>query len=280
MVANLPPTNSGRPLRILEVGAGIGTMIERLLERQALFFADYRALDQERTNASAARARLQPWAESRGLTWTAPAANRWRISGPGVEVEIHWETASLGDLDPPGDRDLVLAHAFLDLVDLDRALPRLLASLDPHGQFYFSLVFDGLTAFLPEIDARRDQEIVDAYHATMERRREGGRPTAGSQAGRRLLAELVRHGAEIVDAGSSDWLVLPGPEGYPPGEDDFLHAMLDFVESALRGQTGIETGGLEAWVERRRAQIEDRSLIFLTHQIDVLGRAAPRAAQG
>ena len=47
MLASLPPKTESRRLRFLEVGAGIGTMIERLLEGSVLGQDGYIALESE-----------------------------------------------------------------------------------------------------------------------------------------------------------------------------------------------------------------------------------------
>jgi len=47
------------PLRVLEVGCGIGTMIERLLDWGLLGQAVYTAIDAEAANLAAARERLR-----------------------------------------------------------------------------------------------------------------------------------------------------------------------------------------------------------------------------
>ncbi|HSR47016.1 MAG TPA: hypothetical protein VLL77_03415 [Anaerolineales bacterium] len=248
-------------------------MMERLLERQALSYADYRALDRDPHAPEAAQTRLQAWAAARRLGWETEGERRWRIHGAEVDVVLEWTTGSLFDaIELPSDRDLVVAHAFLDLVDLERALPLLFATLNPGGLFYFTHTFDGLTAFLPEIDAALDEAVINAYHDSMDLRREDGRPTAGSRAGRRLLQELHGRGARLLDIGSSDWIVFPKPGGYEQEEEAFLNAMVDFVEGAVGDDPRIDPGTLRRWVERRRSQIRSAELTFLAHQIDIVGR--------
>jgi SAM-dependent methyltransferase len=54
------------PLRVLEVGCGIGTMIERLLDWGLLGQAVYTAIDAEAANLAAARERLRGLAAAPG----------------------------------------------------------------------------------------------------------------------------------------------------------------------------------------------------------------------
>jgi hypothetical protein len=135
-------------------------MIERLLERVDLGVAEYFALDSDPAHPAEATRRLQVWLTSHAGVWDSLGQTRWQMEVGAARVAVHWVTASLFDEAlPDGPFDVILAHAFLDLVDLDRALPRLLA-LRPGGVFHFSLNFDGLT-FLPEIDPALDEAIVD-----------------------------------------------------------------------------------------------------------------------
>ena len=105
--------------------------------------------------------------------------------------------------------DLIVAHAFLDLVDLDSALHKLLTLVRPGGLFYFTLNFDGATIFEPQIDPALDQQIEELYHQTMDLRQPGSRPSRMSRTGRRLLVSLTRAGLTILRAGSSDWVIHP-----------------------------------------------------------------------
>jgi hypothetical protein len=80
--------------------------------------------------------------------------------------------------------DLILAHAFMDLVDLPTELPRLLSLLRPGGLYYFTLNFDGGTIFYPAIDQQFEELLIKLYHQNMDNREEG---TGAQPTGRRLL---------------------------------------------------------------------------------------------
>lgn len=273
----MAPGGVDRPLRLFEVGAGIGAMVERLLERLDLGYANYTALDSDPAHPREAARRLQTWAAGHAATWSSSADDRWRLETAKARVDLHWVTASLFDeVVPRGPFDVLLAHAFLDLVDLDRALPRLLRRLRPGGTFYFSLTFDGLTAFEPEMDRTLDRAIIDAYHATMDARRDGSYPAGDSRTGRRLLTELPRHGAEILAAGASDWVVVPRAGTYPEGEALFLQAILGMVEKSLGEAAAVPPENLAAWLRQRRRQVDEGTLVFIAHQVDVLGQVPLR----
>src|SRR5260370_1728367 len=67
LVAALPRATPQQPLRILEVGAGIGSMVERLVADDVLTHATYTAIDMAPTLIAEAHRRLLQWADERGF---------------------------------------------------------------------------------------------------------------------------------------------------------------------------------------------------------------------
>jgi SAM-dependent methyltransferase len=263
------------PLRVLEVGCGIGTMLERLLDWGLLTRAAYTGIDVEAKFIQAARQRCRRLAAARHAD-LAPAAGGdlvWRT--PAQDVRISLKAADLFDfIDREPEKsawDLIVAHAVLDLIDLAGALPRLLSLLVPGGLFYFSLNFDGATILEPPVDPDLDRLIEALYHLTMDRGRPGGKPAGSSVTGRRLLRELAAAGARVAAAGSSDWVVFPGPDGYPGDEAYFLHCIIDTISRALQGHPALEVSRFRDWVDRRHRQIDSAELIYIAHQLDVMG---------
>jgi SAM-dependent methyltransferase len=261
--------------RVLEVGCGIGTMLERLIERDVLKAADYVGLDLSAENLQAAPARLAQWGEATGRAVRAESG-ALQITGMGAEVSARFAQADLYELPERAelgrDWDLLVGHAVLDLVDVARALIALPPRLRPGGHFYFSLVFDGLTVLEPELDRSLDEQIMDLYHETMDRRARQGLPSGDSRAGRHLFRELREAGAELLEAGSSDWVVFPRGGSYSAEEAVFLRWILHFIEHSLTGHTELDPGGLAHWLERRQEQLARAELVYLAHQLDFLGR--------
>lgn len=262
----------GSPLRILEIGAGIGTMIERILEWTRVRAASYTALDSQAGLLTEARLRLGAWAAGRG--WQAEVERDHRIVLQGdrrslvvefLEMEV---TRALEGGALEGAWDLILAHAVLDLVDLGSTVAPLVARTAPGGILHFTLNFDGGTTFAPPLDPDLEARLERAYHATMDARRVGGRPTGGSRTGRLLFAALTTAGAEILASGSSDWVVFPREGSYTEDESTFLTAILDGMEGALRGRAEISAGELEAWIAARRGHLAHGQLTFVAHQLD------------
>jgi hypothetical protein len=99
-----------------------------------------------------------------------------------------------------------------------------------------------------------------------------GRPSGDSRAGQHLFGQLKAAGAEIVQAGASDWVVFSGKAGYPQDEAYFLHFILHTVHQARAGRPELESGQLDAWIARRHRQVEDGELVYIAHQVDFFGR--------
>lgn len=234
------------PLDVAEVGAGVGTGIVRLLDWDVLPDpTTYTAIDRRPENVAAAREHLV----GQGFLEEGD-----RLRRDGVTVSFLAGDA-FEALD--GDYDLLVAQAFLDLVELDDALSELFESLSPGGLAYFPITFDGGTIFEPAHSL--DERIVRAYHRDMD-------CEGSSETGRRLLSKVPEAGGEILAAGSSDWVV------YPPYSDDeraFLSHILDTIEGALAGELGEE---VDEWLVARREQLHDGELIYIAHQLDVLAR--------
>ncbi len=247
------------PTRILEIGAGIGTMLERMVKRRLLDHAVYSAIDADPTCVAEMRRRhAEGHAE------------------PG-RVKLETEAIALADFVQRergrGSWDLLVASAVLDLLDLPSTLPLLLSLARPAGLLYLAVNFDGATILEPVVDPVFDAEVEALYHRTMDERVTAGRPSGDSRCGRHLFAELTRIGVEILAAGSSDWVVFAGSAGYPGDERYFLHHVIHTMEAALSGHRELDGRRLAEWVATRHAQVEAGTLVFVAHQLDFLCRA-------
>ncbi len=268
-----------RPLRILEIGAGIGTMIERLLEWELLAHARYTALDALPENIAEAIARLPRWARRSGYRVNKLSESDFELQKAGCSVRVHFEAVNLFDFvrsEQGKAWDLLVAHAFLDLMDIPATLPVIFGLLREGGLFYFSINFDGATLFEPVIDTGLDEQIQALYHRTMDERITAGKPSGDSRAGRHLFGHIQGAGGQILAAGGSDWVVFPGVDGYPGDEAYFLHFIVHTIHQALQGHPELDSARFAAWVAERHAQIERSELVYIAHQLDFLGRVGAR----
>lgn len=275
MAQSLPETSPHKPLRLLEVGAGIGTMIERLLERNLLSHAEYTAIDHQPENLRAAQARLESWGRRQGARIeTQP--NSIRLEGDCFQVLILFEAADVHEFTArqagSSRWDLLIAHAFLDLVDVPALLPALLSRLKPEGFFYFSLNFDSLTLLEPVIDPPLDDLIQNLYHRSMDTRMVDGKPSGDSRTGRHLFTHLKNANAEILAAGASDWVVHPHQGKYPGDEAFFLYFIIHTIDQALKGHPELDALAFANWVAARHAQVTRGELVYIAHQLDFFGR--------
>jgi len=263
--------NAYEDVEILEIGGGIGTMIERLLERDTLQHVHYTLLDEQPENISAARERLPQWADEKNFVWhwEGETLVLWKM---GYQTRVNFLTEDLFDflVRRPSEQqyDLLIAHAFLDLVDIPAALPPLFETIKPAGHFYFTINFDGETIFEPAVPD--DNDIMAAYHRTMDERITNDVLSGDSRAGRHLFGHLRDAGGEILRAGSSDWVVFGDEKGYPADEAYFLHFIVDTVRGAVDGK--IASRQIESWASARHAQIESGALVYIAHQLDFFGR--------
>lgn len=269
LAAELSRLAARRPLHILEIGAGIGTMFERIIERGLLRGpVIYVASDNDPAQVEAAQGYISRWAQrqNHSLSWSTKYQGYLQTTA--AQVSLFIQHASIEELAAQSlcqrNLSLLIAHAVLDLIDFRLLLPGLFRQLLDNGLAYLSCNFDGETTFLPQSDD--DEVIIDHYHASMEKRLAGA-----SRTGARLLAFLHSAGLDILAAGNSDWIIKPRGRGYSADEVFFLQAMLDMVERELStAQPRIP--GLSAWIARRRLQAESGELSLRARHIDVLVR--------
>jgi len=261
---NLPQ----RRIRVIEIGAGMGNMLARLLSWGLISHADYVHEDSLLENIRFASEWIPDWAAHTGRQVQRLSESQFRVFDSGCDVMLTLRpeefTNFVGSKPPPVD--LLVAHAFLDLLTLRQALPQVLSLT--RDLAWLTVNFDGLSCFEPTIDAALDGQIVDLYHRTMD-----ARPTGGdSRAGRHLLVELQHLGVHVLDAGSSDWVVYAHHGKYPADEAYFLEFILHFFEESLLDHPDLDQGAFAGWLAARRAQILPGELVYVAHQRDILAR--------
>ena len=263
-------------LRVVEVGAGVGTMVERLLEWDLLppGRTHYTAVDVDPDSVTTIRDRLTEWAAGQDLT-AAEADDGLRLSGDDrtvlVDPVVAEATAYLGGADEADtgarrEPDLLVGMALLDVLGLD-GLADLLGGLAPGGWYYFPVTFDGATRFAPAHPA--DRAVERHYHRHMDRK-PGGDSNAGTHAlGRLQTMEQVAW----VDVAGSDWAVRPVDGDYPDDEAYVPRHVLATVEEAVGEVAGAGfEPTLSEWLDCRRRQLAAAELVYTTHQVDLLGR--------
>jgi hypothetical protein len=255
-------------LRIIEVGAGIGTMLTRLLRWGLISQAEYILVDEMPENITFAAGWIPAWAAENGLEVKTNSGNRLRLYNDKQDVLIRLERGDVFDFIEQRTQpaDLLIAHAFLDLLPMPDSLRGLFSLVKTDGLAWLTINFDGVSTLEPVIDQVLDEQIERLYHHTMDTRPTGG----DSQAGRHLFGHLAGLGARILAAGASDWVVHATAGKYPADEAYFLHFILRFYENSLYGQDGLDENAFAAWLAKRRIQIERGELVYIAHQMDFL----------
>lgn len=267
-------SGTAAPFRVVDAGAGIGTMLTRAIEWDLLPAGEveYTAVDIDQANVDAVRPHVEQWAADREIVVSGDAPFTVETEECSITVRtVADDAVAYADRTEPG-ADLLVGVALLDLVDLEQ-LATLLGALAPGGLCYFPITFDGATRFRPRHPA--DDRIERRYHDHMDQK-----PGGNSQAGGDLLATIqAMEGVTLLDAAGSDWVVSPVDGEYPADEAYFLGHILDSVESAVDEIAGDDLSELDDWLRQRRTQVDSGELVYLTHQLDVLGRVDDRTGE-
>jgi SAM-dependent methyltransferase len=280
-----------RAPRLLDLGMGTGAMVRRVLAFPLSGDLELAGLDSDARSLELARRCLAEQLRAQGCRVREQASEAgWLLEADSGPRRIRLRLVR-GDLLDPGTAALLgeagfgylTANALLDLLPLARALGAMRALLAPGGLLYTTLNYDGSTVLRPEDqDPDFERALLEAYDASMESRRVDGEPTGGALSGRRLRAELERAGFRVFGEGPSNWDVHPaiGPaSGSAPGrqapqEAVFIQALLGMIAGEGLRAAGIDAGKLEAWWQRRNADLRAGRLGLTAHNLDFFARLA------
>ena len=208
--------SSTRPLRVVDVGAGLLSMLEEVVSiaRELEAGLEYDALETEevlfKENVKMlAEAGYTVAEEGEGVT-------RMRSDEEGVTVALRrqdFRSVSAGEFK---DADVFVMCCFSDLMSPDalvKSVLRASAGNDGGGVLVYSpITFCGRTSLDPPQPASgnipSDEDVFAAYHRGLEKD-QGHNLDVSS-----LIASVKAHGGEVLAQGPSDW-VIPGP-GYGP----------------------------------------------------------------
>jgi SAM-dependent methyltransferase len=205
------------PLAVIEMGGGIGTMFDRVLDWALTPHLRYTLIEANRDYLAEFQSRLKP------LPFiSTDSENRYHGQAPsGVTFALEMSCDDIyAAIDDPNmffRYDLVMAHAVMDLVNIPETLNGFQRLLRPGGLLYLTLNYDGVTCFLPQWEPRFEEMLVSRYHLSMDNRIIGGRLSGSSQSGRQLILHLLSAKLPLIAVGNSDWIVLPQDGGYHAG---------------------------------------------------------------
>lgn len=265
--AHLP----SQPISMIEVGAGIGTMLKRLVDWNIFCAGEYILIDAMNENIEYARKWIPQWATEAGLSVERIGEQQLHLCDKRRDIRVRFECADVFDFiqKNKAPADLLIAHAFLDLLPLPESLAGLLSLTK--GFAWLTLNFDGVSKLQPVINRALDEKIERLYHETMDKRSTGG----DSRTGSKLFEYFHSVGADILAAGASDWVVFANNGKYPADEKYFLQFILLFFESSLKDSDQLEAAKFKRWLAKRREQIECGELVYIAHQMDFLVKTRP-----
>lgn len=279
LVSEVQTSFKDQKLRILELGAGIGTMVERLFEWDFFPVFEYTALDVEPGNINYAIERISKWSSDHNFSIEQTSQTSRILENSNFFASLEYNVNDIYHFleANQGIRawDLVIAHALLDLIDIPRTLHLVRKIADKRALFYFTLNFDGITSFQPEMNDVSEDLILNQYHRTMDERFISGAPSGGSHSGRHLFNYLHQASYQILDAGASDWVVFPVSGAYLHDEAYFLHFIINTIQEAVSDTLSLETRQLQSWLNARHSQVDRGELTYIAHQIDFFGRIFP-----
>ena len=274
-VNRLERKNKEEAIRLMEVGAGTGYMALQLFEALDCRHIVYSAVEIDHSNMQRMIENLRYWAVANNCR-VEDQDGALRMSKPcGQKIEVR---CILDDILRYSEQDhgnnvydALIGKAVLDLFDVDDYLLAIGDLVKPGGLLYFPITFDGVSQFVPSLNEEEDNLIQHIYHLSMDERAGDAFTGKRSQTGRYMLTLHLQKGINIVEIGSSDWLVMPDTSGqYSEGEYLFLHYILNLYEKELARSSRIDSEKAHTWCKIRRHQIEKGELIYIVHQWDVL----------
>jgi hypothetical protein len=254
------------PVSVIEVGAGIGTMLKRMVAWNIFCRGEYVLVDAMAENIDYAREWIPQWASESGMSVERNGQDRLHLCNRDHDIQIRLVCADVFDFieQNHSPADLLVAHAFLDLLPMPEGLEKLLSLTNRLA--WLTINFDGLSSLLPAVEPALDEKIERLYHATMDTRSTGG----DSRMGRKLFEHFQCVEAKILAAGASDWVVYARDGLYPADEKYFLQFILHFFEASLKDCSELGDNILQQWLSKRHEQIECGELAYIAHQMDFL----------
>ena len=261
-------------IECLDVGAGTGASLRRLLASSLSAPLSVTALDRDTNLLDIARRDIPGWL---GAVELKPHMQDGAIRTCGeMQIDIRFADGELKHHRPDRIYNVITAHAFLDLAPLRAALRQFAAWLEPGGYLYTSINYDGDTALLPVYeDSVFEADLLSHYNRTMELRRVDGLATGGAYCGRRLRDLLPGYGFEILAAGDSAWNISPVRQQYRDRDAICLEALLGMIYGEGRGCDLFAVDELDRWRDARKRCLQQGLLELRIQHLDFLARYRP-----
>ncbi|MFO8231308.1 MAG: class I SAM-dependent methyltransferase [Longimonas sp.] len=241
------------PLRLLEIGAGRGDQMQRILDDMA-------------THDTAVHyTALEPQSENRAVTESVAEA----YATPPHTVTV--QPTSLLDV-TTGDEisyDAIVARSVLDLMPLHEALTTIEALIPENGLLYAPLTFAMGTKLAPYPSARTastEHKIASIYHNSVYQKTE---LEDGAYPPQEIVHWANKRNARVAMRGS-DWVIAPSKKTYVQDEAYALQSILAFMHDEAEQLDTIPHPDLDSWWATRMRMLHNNTLIYTANQFDLL----------
>jgi len=257
------PASPGRPVRLIDLGAGTGANCRALMPRIARD-QDWLLVDRDRGLIAAQEDAFMSWARRQGYPIRGGGGHiliegrgAWSIES--VPLDLSGDAAKLEGLAADG----VTAAAWFDLVSRDW-LEALAATLALRKlPLLCALTVDGVRRWDPPL---AEDGILDLAFRRHQSGAKGFGPALGPAAPRACVEIFARAGFEVAE-GQSDWRL-------GPREGGLLEAL---IAEAARVAIEVAPGqdpAIRSWEKARTGQLKDGKLSLTVGHRDLL--ALPR----
>lgn len=261
-----------REWSILDVGAGNGANLRRLINLHFPGILKVTAVDIDPELLEQAHRQLSLTLALKGFDLKTDQnliqarRKKERIRIEFLETDLKQYTPKIGK-----HFDVILAHAVLDLLPARKMIRRMSRWLKPGGMLYSTLNYDGGTWLFPAYrDESLEEKILKIYDDSMEQRTMWGLPIAGAHSGRRLHAECLKAGLDMISLGSSDWNLVPHYGSYRGLEKFCLEYLLGLIHKEAVASKQFSPVKLADWYKDRRLALASARLGLVCHQLDLL----------
>lgn len=241
------------PLRVLEIGAGRGDQMGRILD------------DMAARDTAVHYTALEPQPENRAVTETAA---RSYATGPHTVTIQPTPFLDVATEDATA-YDAIVARSVLDLMPLQDALRSIAGLISETGILYAPLTFAMGTKLAPYPSARTagtEHKVTSIYHNSIRQKTDienGAYP-----------AHEISHWANIQSAHitmkGSDWVIAPSKKTYHQDEAYALQSILAFMHDEAEQVATIPQPDLDSWWTTRMRMLHNNTLIYTANQFDLL----------
>lgn len=271
----LTELKSREKVAALDVGTGMGAMLQRLILSGSAPSLKLVGVDQDAELIKAAGSKILSLLKNQHYEVTQDGQSTIG-SKPARKIEVildHCTHEKFFHRHANDRFDIITANAFMDLIPLDTTVRLFGDHLAHNGLFYAAINYDAGTTLFPSYpDEQFEDELLQAYDASMEARMACNRRTGGAKSGRRLLSAMQNVGLDVIAYGSSDWNITPIRGKYLDQDKTCVFYLLELLRKEGERQPSLDSRKLSHWFETRLGLTQQNRLGIIVHQLDILAK--------